>query len=319
MPYDWFTGPTEQILRLPHLECAHRNDRKRGTASLRSRTCAKRNAVFGARFKSLFLHFLNQKGNPIRIKTGLETYLICIQTRTPPVTVPPFMITLCKGPRIFSGSFLGKVPQNASQNLLKTFFAVRSLRLASLFFFFRGIACFVPKQQGEGDQGSFHFLLDLSAPDPTIEVPKGPKGSSAVPNMSLGGRLGYSYFSAWGRGRGSPRRWEGAGGELFIESPRGGGVLPGGWGRGGEQPKRFCGEVGGGANFFFPGPKFPPSINFGHSHLGKQKTNKIILAGHPWCVCVCGCVCVCVRPVCPADISHLSRLMSRLSRGHSVP
>ena len=32
-----------------------------GPASLRSRTCVKRNAVFGARFKGLSLHFLNQK------------------------------------------------------------------------------------------------------------------------------------------------------------------------------------------------------------------------------------------------------------------
>ena len=35
-----------------------RNNRKGGTASLRSRTCVKRNAVFGARFKGLSLYFL---------------------------------------------------------------------------------------------------------------------------------------------------------------------------------------------------------------------------------------------------------------------
>ena len=67
----------------------HRNNQKGGTASLRSRTCVKRNAVSGARFKGLSLHFLYQKGNLIRIKTGLDTYLIRIQTRTPLVTVPP--------------------------------------------------------------------------------------------------------------------------------------------------------------------------------------------------------------------------------------
>ena len=50
-----------------------RNNRKGGTASLRSRTCVKRNAVFGARFKDLSLHFLYEKGNLIRIKTGLDT------------------------------------------------------------------------------------------------------------------------------------------------------------------------------------------------------------------------------------------------------
>ena len=37
----------------------------------------------GARVKGLSLYFLDQKGNLIRIKTGLDTYLIRIQTRTP--------------------------------------------------------------------------------------------------------------------------------------------------------------------------------------------------------------------------------------------
>ena len=46
----------------------HRKNRKGGTASLRSRTCVKRNAVFGARFKGLSLYFLSQNGNLIRIK-----------------------------------------------------------------------------------------------------------------------------------------------------------------------------------------------------------------------------------------------------------
>ena len=59
------------------------NNRKGGTASLRSRTCTKRNVAFGARFNVLSLHFLYQNGKLIRIKTGLDTYLIRIQTRTP--------------------------------------------------------------------------------------------------------------------------------------------------------------------------------------------------------------------------------------------
>ena len=54
-----------------------------GTVSLRSRTCVKRSAAFGGRFKGLSLHFLYQNGNLIRIKTGLDTCLIRIQTRTP--------------------------------------------------------------------------------------------------------------------------------------------------------------------------------------------------------------------------------------------
>ena len=74
--------------RLGHL--TFRNHRKGGTASLRSRTCVKRNAVFGARFKGLSLHFLFQKGNLIRIKTGLDTHLIRIQTRTPLSWYPPY-------------------------------------------------------------------------------------------------------------------------------------------------------------------------------------------------------------------------------------
>ena len=60
-----------------------RNNRKEGTASLRSRMCVKRNAVFGARFEGLSVYFPYQKGNLIRIKMGLDTFLIHIQTRTP--------------------------------------------------------------------------------------------------------------------------------------------------------------------------------------------------------------------------------------------
>ena len=59
------------------------NNRKGGTASLCSRTCVKRNAVFSARFKGLSLHFRYQKGHLIRIKAGLDTCLIRIQTRAP--------------------------------------------------------------------------------------------------------------------------------------------------------------------------------------------------------------------------------------------
>ena len=74
-----------------------RKNRKGGTASLRSRTCVKRNAVFGARVKGLSLYFLYQRGNLIRIKTGLDTCLIRIQTRTPLSRYPPLMIILIDG------------------------------------------------------------------------------------------------------------------------------------------------------------------------------------------------------------------------------
>ena len=67
-----------------------RNNRKGGTASLRSRTCVKRNVAFGARFEGLSLYFLHQNGKLIRIKTGLDTHLIRIQTRTPLRRYPPY-------------------------------------------------------------------------------------------------------------------------------------------------------------------------------------------------------------------------------------
>ena len=61
-----------------------------GTASLRSRTGVKRNAAFGAFFKRLSLYFLYQKGNLIRIKTGLDTYLRKVSKPVPPChSTPP--------------------------------------------------------------------------------------------------------------------------------------------------------------------------------------------------------------------------------------
>ena len=69
------------VLFLPLL-C--RNNRKGGTASLRLRTCVKRNRCLRCRVLRVFLCIFSfQEGNLIRIKTGLDTYLIRIQTRTP--------------------------------------------------------------------------------------------------------------------------------------------------------------------------------------------------------------------------------------------
>ena len=77
----------------------------------------------------------------------------------------------------------------------------------------------------------------------------------------LGGRLGYFlFFSFPGRGRGGwcPRRWlerryffkrEGGGGGSEEEAREG----EGRWGN-------VCGEGGGGAKYFFGGPKCPPSF-----------------------------------------------------------
>ena len=60
----------------------------------------------------------------------------------------------------------------------------------------------------------------------------------------LGGRFGYFYFSARGKGRGTPRRWEGGRGILW-KIP--GGESPGWVGAGGEGPGGCLrGILGGG-------------------------------------------------------------------------
>ena len=75
----------------------------------------------------------------------------------------------------------------------------------------------------------------------------------------LGGRFGYFYFSAWGRGRGSPRRREGVGGIGFLLKIPGGGVSSTGGAEGPGGCLRRIGEfLGGGAKYFFSGPKCPP-------------------------------------------------------------
>ena len=61
----------------------------------------------------------------------------------------------------------------------------------------------------------------------------------------LCGRFGYFlFFSAWGRGRGSPRRQEGGGIGFLLKIPGGGGVV-----QEGEGPTSWesgIGEFGGG-------------------------------------------------------------------------
>ena len=43
----------------------------------------------------------------------------------------------------------------------------------------------------------------------------------------------WNFFSARGRGKGSPRSREGGGDDFLLKIPGGGGGLPGGWGWGG--------------------------------------------------------------------------------------
>ena len=66
------------------------------------------------------------------------------------------------------------------------------------------------------------------------------------------------FFSAWGRGRGSPRR-RGVGGRFLFENPRRGVSLLGPRGREGVWANWGI-WVGGGAKYFFLGPKCPPSL-----------------------------------------------------------
>ena len=62
----------------------------------------------------------------------------------------------------------------------------------------------------------------------------------------------FYIFSAWQRGKGSPRRREGGG--IFIENPSRGVCRAGGAGLGGRGAERlFAGYLGGGAKFFFWG------------------------------------------------------------------
>ena len=85
---------------------------KRGAPQVYARRAyVKRNAVFGVCFKGLSLYFLYQTGNLIRIKTGLDTYPIRIQTRTPLSRYPPLMITLSFASHEFAAQMLRSCPK----------------------------------------------------------------------------------------------------------------------------------------------------------------------------------------------------------------
>ena len=68
-----------------------RNHRKGGTASLRSRRCVKRNAVFVARFMGLSLYFLHQKGI-WHVSNEFGYISDMYPTPYPPVTAPPLWL-----------------------------------------------------------------------------------------------------------------------------------------------------------------------------------------------------------------------------------
>ena len=81
------------------------------------------------------------------------------------------------------------------------------------------------------------------------------------PNFSLFILVDISdmfYFSARGSGKGVRGAGRGRGDDFLLKIPGGGGV-PGGWGRGGEGLGGCLRVIGGGAKYFFSGPKFPPS------------------------------------------------------------
>ena len=81
---------------MPNLCRKYRNNPKGGTASLRSRTCVKRNALFGARFKGLSLHLLYQKGNSDTYQNGLGYISDTYPNPYLPVTVPPLWLFILK-------------------------------------------------------------------------------------------------------------------------------------------------------------------------------------------------------------------------------
>ena len=80
--------------------------------------------------------------------------------------------------------------------------------------------------------------------------------------MILGGRFGYFYFFLfWAGGKEEASEEVAGGGSVLIKIEGGGGVSEeeareGEWRRG-----NFCGE-GGGAKYFFSGPKRPPRIAY---------------------------------------------------------
>ena len=77
------------------------------------------------------------------------------------------------------------------------------------------------------------------------------------------------YFFLLGGGEGGVRGAGRGRGTIFIENPRRGGGFPGGWGPRGEGPRGegpggcLWGIGGGGAKYFFSGPKFPPRDAWG--------------------------------------------------------
>ena len=75
--------------------------------------------------------------------------------------------------------------------------------------------------------------------------------------QNLGGRFGYFlFFFCSGEGSGNPWRQEGAGVSFLLRVPGGGGFPT----RGGGEGPGGClrGTLGGGAKYFFSGPKCPP-------------------------------------------------------------
>ena len=69
----------------------------------------------------------------------------------------------------------------------------------------------------------------------------------------------FVFFFSRGGERGSLRRREGGGDRFFIENPRRAGGSPAQEGpRGRESVCGELGNLGGGAKYFFSGPKCPP-------------------------------------------------------------
>ena len=104
-----------------------------------------------------------------------------------------------------------------------------------------------------------------------------------IPRFSgknLGGRFGnFLFFFCSGAGEKEEASKEVAGRFLIKNRGRGGGFRGGGVGGGRALGECLWGE-GGGANFFFSGPKFPPSIHskkFAATFQGEFLTRRNVL------------------------------------------
>ena len=88
------------------------------------------------------------------------------------------------------------------------------------------------------------------------------------------------YFFCLGKGQGEPKGPGGGAGTISHGRSQEVGGLPGGWGRG---PGGCLGEfLGGGAKYFFSGPKFPPRRSWCHSWKNRLVQQSLGCSSSTW-------------------------------------